>query len=44
MKVMGEAQDVANAVVFLSSQAAKYITAHALIVDGGITESTGTGG
>lgn len=44
MGVMGDAHDVANAVVFLSSSAAKYITAQALIVDGGITESTGTGG
>ena len=44
MGTMGDAHDVANAVVFLSSQAAKYITAHALVVDGGITESTGTGG
>jgi NAD(P)-dependent dehydrogenase (short-subunit alcohol dehydrogenase family) len=41
---MGDGFDVANAVVFLSSTAAKYITAHALVVDGGITESTGTGG
>jgi NAD(P)-dependent dehydrogenase (short-subunit alcohol dehydrogenase family) len=40
---MGDGFDVANAVVFLSSEASKYITALALIVDGGITESTGTG-
>lgn len=44
MGTMGESIDVANAVVFLSSNAAKYITSHALVVDGGITESTGTGG
>lgn len=44
MGVMGDGFDVANAVVFLSSVAAKYITSHALVVDGGITESTGTGG
>ena len=41
---MGESNDVANAVMFLASDAAKYVTSHALVVDGGITESTGTGG
>ncbi|GME24041.1 putative short chain type dehydrogenase protein [Neofusicoccum parvum] len=41
---MGEPWDVANAVVFLASEAAKYVTGHALVVDGGITCSTGTGG
>ena len=41
---MGDSFDVANAAVFLCSDAAKYITAHALVVDGGITQSTGTGG
>lgn len=35
---MGEAQDVANAVVFLSSPAAKHITGVHLIVDGGYTK------
>ncbi|GIZ45233.1 hypothetical protein CKM354_000841100 [Cercospora kikuchii] len=44
MGLMGDGHDVANAVAFLSSSAAKYITAQSLIVDGGITESTGTGG
>ncbi|KAM3416784.1 hypothetical protein BST61_g8376 [Cercospora zeina] len=44
MGLMGDAHDVANAVAFLSSSAAKYVTAQSLIVDGGITESTGTGG
>lgn len=44
MGTMGESIDVANAVTFLASHAAKYITSHALVVDGGITESTGTGG
>jgi NAD(P)-dependent dehydrogenase (short-subunit alcohol dehydrogenase family) len=44
MGKMGESIDVANAAVFLCSNAAKYITAHALVVDGGITQSTGTGG
>ena len=41
---MGDSFDVENAAVFLCSDAAKYITAHALVVDGGITQSTGTGG
>jgi NAD(P)-dependent dehydrogenase (short-subunit alcohol dehydrogenase family) len=40
---MGDGFDVANAVVFLSSDASKYVTSHPLVVDGGITESTGTG-
>lgn len=40
---MGDGFDVANAVVFLSSNASRYVTSHALVVDGGITESTGTG-
>lgn len=31
---MGDSFDVANAAVFLTSDAAKYITAHALVVDG----------
>ncbi|MEE3326146.1 MAG: SDR family oxidoreductase [Myxococcota bacterium] len=35
---MGEAQDVANAAVFLSSPAAKHITGVNLIVDGGFTK------
>ncbi|KAF2102861.1 NAD(P)-binding protein [Rhizodiscina lignyota] len=43
MGYMGSAFDVANAVVFLSSDAARYVTSHELVVDGGITESTGTG-
>lgn len=40
---MGDGHDVANAVTFLASDAARYIASHALVVDGGITESTGTG-
>ncbi len=35
---MGEAQDVANAAVFLASPAAKHITGVNLIVDGGFTK------
>jgi NAD(P)-dependent dehydrogenase (short-subunit alcohol dehydrogenase family) len=36
MKRMGEASEVANAVVFLASSKAAYITGHSLHVDGGI--------
>lgn len=38
---MGEAWDVANAVVFLASNEAKYMTGQEVVVDGGITSSTG---
>jgi NAD(P)-dependent dehydrogenase (short-subunit alcohol dehydrogenase family) len=38
---MGDAWDVANAVVFLASDEARYITGQELVVDGGITSSTG---
>ncbi len=44
MQRMGDSFDVGNAVVWLASDAARYVTSHALVVDGGITESTGTGG
>ncbi|KAI1262743.1 NAD(P)-binding protein [Xylariaceae sp. FL1019] len=40
---MGTAFDVANAAAFLASGAAKYITGQTLVVDGGLTSSTGTG-
>lgn len=39
---MGDAFDIANAAVFLASQSAKYIMGHELVVDGGLTYSTGT--
>jgi NAD(P)-dependent dehydrogenase (short-subunit alcohol dehydrogenase family) len=39
---MGDAWDVANAVVFLVSDEAKYITGQVIVVDGGITSSTGS--
>ncbi|KAL4946068.1 hypothetical protein BDV06DRAFT_183506 [Aspergillus oleicola] len=38
---MGDAWDVANAVVFLASEEARYVTAQEIVVDGGITASTG---
>ncbi|KAI5917165.1 oxidoreductase ucpA [Camillea tinctor] len=41
MGKMGDAWDVANAVVFLASDEAKYITGQKIVVDGGITSSTG---
>lgn len=37
---MGDSFDVANIVVFLASDAARYVNAHALVVDGGITEQS----
>lgn len=40
--LQGSSWDVAQAVTFLASDSASYITSHALVVDGGITESTGT--
>ncbi|EAU34362.1 conserved hypothetical protein [Aspergillus terreus NIH2624] len=43
MGCMGSSDDVANGVVWLSSGASRYVTSHALVIDGGITESTGTG-
>jgi NAD(P)-dependent dehydrogenase (short-subunit alcohol dehydrogenase family) len=38
---MGDAWDVANAAVFLVSDEARYITGVEMVVDGGITSSTG---
>ena len=40
MKKMGDAFDVANAVLFLASDEAKYITGTEIIVDGGLTSVT----
>ncbi len=34
---LGDPQDVADAVLFLASEAASFITGHVLTVDGGIT-------
>lgn len=41
MGKMGDAWDVANAAVFLASEEARYITGQKIIVDGGVTCSTG---
>ncbi len=40
---MGDAWDVANAVLFLASDEARYITATQLVVDGGLTAARPTG-
>ncbi len=40
MKTMGDSFDVANAVLFLASDEAKYITGTEIIVDGGLTSVT----
>ena len=40
MKKMGSSFDVANAVLFLASDEAKYITGTEIIVDGGLTATT----
>lgn len=40
---MGRGEDVGNAVAWLSSGVSRHVTSHALVVDGGITQSTGTG-
>jgi len=34
---MGEAMDVAEAVVYLASDQARYVTAGEIVVDGGLT-------
>ncbi|OAA68542.1 short-chain dehydrogenase/reductase [Niveomyces insectorum RCEF 264] len=41
MGKMGESWDVAMAAAFLASQQARYITGQKIVVDGGITSSTG---
>ena len=40
MKKMGSSFDVANTVLFLASDEAKYITGTEIVVDGGLTATT----
>jgi NAD(P)-dependent dehydrogenase (short-subunit alcohol dehydrogenase family) len=44
MGIMGDAFDVANGVAFLASRSSRYIVGQNLVIDGGLTSSTGTGG
>jgi NAD(P)-dependent dehydrogenase (short-subunit alcohol dehydrogenase family) len=39
LRRLGSAQDVANAVMFLASDAASYISGHEIVVDGGVVHS-----
>ena len=39
LRALGQACDVTNAVLFLDSQGAQYISGHELVIDGGVTNS-----
>ena len=39
LRALGEASDIAEAVLFLDSEGAKYISGHELVVDGGVSTS-----
>lgn len=39
LRSLGEASDITNAVLFLDSEQAKYITGNEIVVDGGVTNS-----
>jgi len=39
LRSLGDASDITNAVLFLDSEAAKYITGNEMVVDGGVTNS-----
>ncbi|EEY23979.1 oxidoreductase ucpA [Verticillium alfalfae VaMs.102] len=41
MKKMGDAWDVANAALFLAADESRYITGQKIVIDGGVTSSTG---
>lgn len=41
MKRMGQPEDVAGAVIYLLSDIAGYVTAHDLLVDGGLSAGSG---
>jgi NAD(P)-dependent dehydrogenase (short-subunit alcohol dehydrogenase family) len=42
MRRLGEPRDIAGAAVFLSSQAAAWLTGQAVVVDGGVTAGRGS--
>lgn len=44
MGCMGDAFDVASCVAFLASNSSRYVIGQNLVIDGGLTGSTGTGG
>jgi NAD(P)-dependent dehydrogenase (short-subunit alcohol dehydrogenase family) len=39
LRALGQASDVTNAVLFLDSPGAQYISGHELVIDGGVTNS-----
>lgn len=41
MGIMGDAFDIANVIAFLASDKSRYITGQKIVVDGGLTSSTG---
>jgi NAD(P)-dependent dehydrogenase (short-subunit alcohol dehydrogenase family) len=44
MGIIEDAFDVANGVAFFASRSSRYIVSQNLVIDGGLTSSTGTGG